>query len=84
MWYLLIISVHYVQINFMHSYHNRLCKISINKEIMKEENVTCRIFTVNIEDKNNMNRKARWQTYKGMVSKKKKNNKDKYGIGEAL
>lgn len=51
MWYLLIISVHYVQINFMHSYHNRLCKISINNEIMKEENVTCRIFTVNIEDK---------------------------------
>lgn len=83
MWYLLIISVHYVQINFMHSYHNRLCKISINNEIMKEENVTCRIFTVNIEDKN-MNRKARWQMYKGMMSKKKKNNKDKYGIGEAL
>lgn len=51
MWYLLIISVHYVQINFMHSYHNRLCKISINNEIMKEENITCRIFTVNIEDK---------------------------------
>lgn len=31
-----------------------------------------------------MNRKARWQMYKGMMSKKKKNNKDKYGIGEAL
>lgn len=55
----------------MHFYHNHLCKICIKKEIMKEENVTCRIFTVNIEDKK-MNRKARWQTYKGTMSKKKK------------